>query len=156
MHFLSKLSLMMLFTTSTGTFCPSCFSIKFTSVYDCEGKGRRGSMRLFPGLLCQLFSVVDKSTTDDKIVETLYSNGVTSGNKRIHTALLSPLPRPLPPPLALRSKLGCLLFSIGSLNIGATLHGGDGGGKAYFLFLKSIKRKKAQFRTKCLNSFCCR
>ena len=55
-------------------------------------------MRLFPGLLCQPFSVVDKSTTDDKIVETLYSNGVTSGNKRIHTALLSPLPRPPPPP----------------------------------------------------------
>ena len=42
-------------------------------------------MRLFPGLLCQLFSVVDNSTIGDKIVETLYSNGVTSENKRIHT-----------------------------------------------------------------------
>ena len=84
MHFLSKLSLMMLFTTSTGTFSPSCVSIKFTSMYDCGGRGG-GSMRLFPGLLCQLFSVVDNSTIGDKIVETLYSNGVTSENKRIHT-----------------------------------------------------------------------
>jgi len=47
-------------------------------------------MRLFPGLLCQLFSVVDNSTIGDKIVETLYSNGVTSENKRIHTTPLSP------------------------------------------------------------------
>ena len=37
---------------------------------------------------------------------------------------------PLPCPL--HSKLGCLLFSIGSLNIGTTLRGGDGGGKAIF------------------------
>ena len=90
MHFLSKLSLMILFTTSTGTFSPSCVSIKFTSVYDCGGKGGRGTIRLFPGLLCQLFSVVDNSATGDKIVETLYSNGVTSENKRICTAPLSP------------------------------------------------------------------
>ena len=49
-------------------------------------------MRLFPGLLCQLFSVVDNSTIiGNKIVETLYSNGVTSENNRIHTAPLSPL-----------------------------------------------------------------
>ena len=34
------------------------------------------------------------------------------------------------------------------------MHGGDGGGKLYFLLLKSIKRKKAQFWAKCLNSFC--
>ena len=47
-------------------------------------------MRLFPGLFCQLFSVVDNSTIGDKIVETLYSNGVTSENKRIHTPPLSP------------------------------------------------------------------
>ena len=90
MHFLSTLSLMMLFTTSTGTFFPSCVSIKFTSMYDCGGKGGRGTMRLFPGLLCQLFSVVDNSTIGDKIVETLYSNGVTSENKRIHTTPLCP------------------------------------------------------------------
>ena len=28
--------------------------------------------------------------------------------------------------------------------------------KLYFLLLKSVKRKKAQFRAKCLNSFRCR
>ena len=47
-------------------------------------------MRLFPGLLCRLFSVVDNSAIGHKIVETLYSNGVTSKNKRIHTTPLSP------------------------------------------------------------------
>ena len=57
--------------------------------------------------------------TSDSIT-TLYSNRVTSENKRICT----PLPCPC------RSKLGCLLFSIGSLNIGTTLHGGDEEGKA--------------------------
>ena len=46
------------------------------------------------------------------------------------------------------------MFSIGSLNIGTTLHGGDGEEKLYFALLKSVKRKKAQFRAKCLNSFC--
>ena len=112
MHFLSKLSLMMLFTTSTGTFSPSCVSIKFTSMYDCGGKGGRGSMRLFPGLLCQLFSVVDNSTIGDKIV---LKWGNFREQKNPH-----------------RSKLECLLFSIGSLNISTTLHGGDGEGKAIF------------------------
>ena len=34
------------------------------------------------------------------------------------------------------------------------MHGGDGGGKQYFLLLKLIKRKKAQFWATCLNSFC--
>ena len=34
------------------------------------------------------------------------------------------------------------------------MHGGDGGGKLYFLLLKFIKRKKAHFWAKCLNSFC--
>ena len=38
--------------------------------------------------------------------------------------------------------------------MGTVLHGGDGGGKQYFLLLKLIKRKKAQFWAKCLNSFC--
>ena len=56
-------------------------------------------------------------------------NTVTSENKRIHT-----------PPL--HSKLGCLLFSIGSSNGGTKLHGGDGGGKAFFPLLKSVKRQK--------------
>ena len=44
-----------------------------------------------------------QATIGDKIVETLYLNRVTSENKRIRT-----LPCPL------HSKLGCLLFSIGS------------------------------------------
>ena len=60
-----------------------------------------------------------KATIGDKIVETLYSNRVTSENKRIHT-----------PPL--HSRLRCLLFSIGNSNSGTTLYGGDGGGKALF------------------------
>ena len=55
----------------------------------------------------------------NKIVETLYSNRVTSENKKS-----TPLPDPF------HSKLGCLLFFTGSLNNGATLHGRDRGGKA--------------------------
>ena len=38
----------------------------------------------------------------------------------------------VPLPCHLLSKLGRLLFSIGSSNSGTTLHGGDGGGKAIF------------------------
>ena len=38
--------------------------------------------------------------------------------------------------------------------MGTTLHGGDREEKLYFPLLKSVKRKKAQFRAKCLNSFC--
>ena len=64
----------------------------------------------------------EEAIIGDKIVETLYSNRVTSENKRICTPPLSPL----------LSKLGCLLFSLSSLNIGTTLHGGDGGEKAIF------------------------
>ena len=37
-----------------------------------------------------------------------------------------------PLPCSLHSKLGCLLCSIGSSNIGTTLQRGDGGGKAIF------------------------
>ena len=51
-----------------------------------------------------------KSTIGDKITETETN--------------------PHPFPLPLHSKLGSLLFSIGSSNSGTTLHGGDGGGKA--------------------------
>ena len=43
------------------------------------------------------------ATIGDKIVETLYSNKVTSEDKRISTLL----------PCPIHSKLGCLLFSIG-------------------------------------------
>ena len=49
----------------------------------------------------------------------LYSNRVTSENKRIRT-----------PPLSPPFKVGCLLFSTDSSNIGTKLHGGDGAGKA--------------------------
>ena len=61
------------------------------------------------------------STIADKIVETLYSNRVTSENKRIHNP-------------ALHSKLGCLLFSKGSSNSGTILYEGDGGGGKSFFF----------------------
>ena len=61
------------------------------------------------------------ATIGDKIVETLYSNRVPLEKKE-----LAPLSCPL------HSKLGCLLFSLGSSNIGTTLHGGDGGGKGMF------------------------
>ena len=49
-----------------------------------------------------------KSTIGDKIVETLYSNRASSENHKKSA--------PLPPPL--HSKLGCLLFSMGSSNSG--------------------------------------
>ena len=45
----------------------------------------------------------------------------------------------------LHSKLGCLLFSIGSSNSGTTLHGGDGGGKALHVFSR-FEVSKGQFR----------
>ena len=84
-------------------------------------------------------------TIGNKIVETLYSNRVTSENIRIHT-----------PPLLLHSKLGCLLFSKGSSNStsGTTLHGGNGRGKATFPPLEVRKTSKSPFTAKCLNSFC--
>ena len=56
---------------------------------------------------------------------------VTSENKRIHT-----------PPCPLHSKLGCLLFSIGSSNRGTSCMEGMGEEKLYFHPLKSAKRKK--------------
>ena len=72
------------------------------------------------------------TTIGDKLVDTLYSNRVTSENKRNYTPLL-------------HSKLECLLFSTGSSNSGTTLHGGDGEGKALLYPLKSVKRQKAPF-----------
>ena len=51
----------------------------------------------------------------------LYSNRVTSENKRIRT-----------PPLSPPFKVGCLLFSTHSSNISTKLHGGDDAGKAIF------------------------
>ena len=79
-------------------------------------------------------------TIRDKIVETLYSNRVTTEFKRIHTS-----------PPHLHSKLGCLLFSIGSSNSSTRLHGGDGGGKALFSPLEGSKASESPFRAKCLN-----
>ena len=45
----------------------------------------------------------------------------------------------------LHSKLGCLLFSIGSSNSGTTLHGKDGGGKALHVFSR-FEVSKGRFR----------
>ena len=45
----------------------------------------------------------------------------------------------------LHSKLGCLLFSIGSSNSDTTLHGGDGGGKALHVFSR-FEVSKGRFR----------
>ena len=60
--------------------------------------------------------VLEIANVGEKIVKTLFSNRVTSENKRIHT-----LPCPL------HSKLGCLMLSIASSNRGTTLNGGDEG-----------------------------
>ena len=48
-----------------------------------------------------------RATISTKIIEKLYSNRVTLENKTIHTP---------PPTVPLHSKLGCWLFSTGSLN----------------------------------------
>ena len=50
-----------------------------------------------------------------------------------------------PLPQLLHSKLGCLLFSIGSSSSGTTLHGGDAMGeeKLYCPLWKSVKRQRA-------------
>ena len=61
--------------------------------------------------------------------------------KKLHSS--PPFKRNYTPPL--HSKLGCLLFSTGSSNSRTTLHGGDGGGKALYTLLKSVKRNKAPF-----------
>ena len=74
-----------------------------------------------------------KATIGDKIVEALYSNRVTSEDKRIHT-----------PPL--HSRLRCLLFSIGSSNSGTTLYGGDRGGKALFSPFEVREMSESPFR----------
>ena len=49
----------------------------------------------------------------------------------------------MPLPCPLHSKLGCLLFSIGSSNFGTTLHGGEGGGKAIFPPFEVSKTSKS-------------
>ena len=85
----------------------------------------------------------NEATIGDKIVETLYSNRVTTDNKRMHTH--SPLPT------LLHSNLWCLLFSRGSSNSSTTLHEGDGGVKALFPLLEVSKASETPFKAKCLN-----
>ena len=81
-----------------------------------------------------------KTAIGDKIVETLYSNRVTTQ-----------ITKESRPPSPLHSKLGCLFFSIGSSNCGITLHGGDEGGKALFPPLEVSKVSESHSRAKCLN-----
>ena len=102
-------------------------------------------MEKWSKMLCWWRCFLDTVNTaiGDKIVETLYSNRVTS-----ETYESTPLPCPL------HSKLGCFLFSKGSSNSGTTLHGGDGGGNAIFSPFEVRKTSKSPFRAKCLNSFC--
>ena len=78
-----------------------------------------------------------------KLLRLLYSNRVTTDNKRMHTH--SPLPT------LLHSKLWCLLFSRGSSNSSTTLHEGDGGVKALFPPLEVSKASESPFKAKCLN-----
>ena len=84
--------------------------------------------------------IENQATMGNKIVETSYSNRVSSENKRIHT--------PSPP---LHSKFGCLLFYIGCWNSGKTLHRGDGSGKALFSPFEVSETSESPVRAKCLN-----
>ena len=74
-------------------------------------------------------------TIGDKIVETM------SVNKTIHT------------PLPSHSKLGCLLFSTGSLNSGTTWHGGGGGGCSRESFISPFGVGKKHLKEKCITDF---
>ena len=80
------------------------------------------------------------AANDDKIVETLFSNRVTSGNKRIHT-----------PPPPLHSKLGCLLSSIGSLNSEKNIAWRGWGRKSFISPFEVSKTSESPLRAKCLN-----
>ena len=76
----------------------------------------------------------------DIIVETLYSNRVTSANKRIRT-----------PPLSPPFKVGVFVVSpkVARTSVQHCMEG-MGEKKLYFTLLMSIKRKNALFREKCL------
>ena len=97
-----------------------------------EEKERKKNTRVRYSTLTTFITTVtlNGTTIGDKLVETLYSNRVTSHKKET---------------TPLHSKLGCLLFSTGSSNSGTTLHGGNGVGKLYYTLLKSVKRNKASF-----------
>ena len=82
-------------------------------------------------------------TIGDKIVETLFLNRVISENKRIRT-----------PPLSPPFNVGVFVVFYRQLEKGHNIARRGWGRKLYFLLLKLIKRKKAQLRAKCLNSFC--
>ena len=70
-------------------------------------------------------------TIGDKIVQTLYSNSITSENKTIRTP-------PLPPPFKVVVVVVVfVLFSVASSNIG-TLHRGRGAGWARKSYISSF------------------
>ena len=73
--------------------------------------------------------IVLLATISNKIVETLYSNGVTSENKAIHTSLFK-----------------VWVFLEVSSNSGTALHGGDRGGKAIFSPFEVCKTSESPFR----------
>ena len=80
------------------------------------------------------FRLRDPSATNgDKIVETLYSNGLTSESKRIHT------PSSLPP---IQSWGVCCFLQVTRIAAQHCMKG-MGEGKLYFLLLKSVKRKRS-------------
>ena len=82
-------------------------------------------------------------TVGDKIVETLYSNMLTSENKRIHT-----------PPLSPPFKVGVFVVFCRQLEQRHNIAWRGWGGKDIFPTFEVSK--KAQFRARCLNSFCSR
>ena len=87
---------------------------------------------------------VELYTTGGKIVETLFLNGFGFGEQN------NPHPS-----LSLPFKVGCLLFSLGSLKSAATLHGRrDGEGKPSFCPFGGGKTLERSFRAKCLDEFC--
>ena len=76
-----------------------------------------------------VFNGLSSTYNRRQIVETLYSNRVTSENKRIHT-----------PPLSPPFKVGGFVISKGSSNSGTTLHGGDGGESYNYFPLQGQKK----------------
>ena len=96
-----------------------------------------------PHLILRQRSSFVRPTIGDKIVETLYSNRVTQEKKESAS-----LPCPL------HSKLGCFRFLQVARTSAQHCMEGEGEKKLYFSLLKLVKRKKAQFWAKCLNSFC--
>ena len=82
-----------------------------------------------------VFNGLSSTYNRRQIVEALYSNRVTSENKRIHT-----------PPLSPPFKVGGFVISKGSSNSGTTLHGGDGGGGEAIIIFPFKVRKNVKKR----------